>query len=417
MCRSVLVRFRIITFVFALFAHPLPAVSQPTTQIDGSPTVSIEPPTGLKGQPLAELVTFRARVTDQGRGVGRIEWRVNDVTVGVVNKLPGPGPVHMVSKAVALASGANVVEIVTYSKSNPPASATARLTITGPANVPRPRLHVLSIGINDYIDDGWTPPCTINKVRFEKLAFAAKDATAIAKDMRNASHLLYESSHVTLALNERATRANIEKIIGNLETVVHQRDTFILFIAGHGITENGRFFLIPQDYQGGPDSLRLNAIGQDRLEHWFTSQIKAQKALIVLDTCESGALVARSGSPTFDSSDPDAFVGRLHEATGRTVLAAAAEGQYAYEDKRVQHGFLTWAFLQALRNGDVNHNGTIEMSELLAHVLETVPNLAAQFGSRSSAAVAVTGSTGLVKRQTPQFGLMSDYWAFARRIN
>ena len=70
------------------------------------------------------------------------------------------------------------------------------------------------------------------------------------------------------------------------------------------------------------------------------------------------------------TSDSEAAVGRLHEATGRPVLTASAIGQYAYEDSwnqiNVRHGLFTWALLQALRNGDINSNGLIELSELVA---------------------------------------------------
>jgi hypothetical protein len=56
-------------------------------------------------------------------------------------------------------------------------------------------------------------------------------------------------------------------------------------------------------------------------------------------------------------------VGRLHEATGRSIWTAAAVGQDAGEGYR-GHGIFTWALLDALRNGDASGNGKIELSEL-----------------------------------------------------
>ena len=64
----------------------------------------------------------------------------------------------------------------------------------------------------------------------------------------------------------------------------------------------------------------------------------------------------------------EAAIGRLHEATGRPVLTAAAEGKPALEGHE-GNGVFTWALLDALKNGDRNGNGTIELSELVAHVL------------------------------------------------
>ena len=47
---------------------------------------------------------------------------------------------------------------------------------------------------------------------------------------------------------------------------IQPRDTFVLFAAARGTTFNGRFYLIPQDYDGGtnPDSLQQRAMPPPR---------------------------------------------------------------------------------------------------------------------------------------------------------
>jgi hypothetical protein len=106
-----------------------------------------------------------------------------------------------------------------------------------------------------------------------------------------------------------------------------------LFAAAHGISESGRFYLIPQDDDGGPNptSLAQLAVDQIRLQDWLANRIKAKKAIVLLDTCESGALVggylrSRTNLPAWEAG-----VGRLHEAKGRPVLTATASGQFAHE--------------------------------------------------------------------------------------
>ena len=88
--------------------------------------------------------------------------------------------------------------------------------------------------------------------------------------MKRAAADLYDEVRVTTVLDQEATRANLDKIINKLAGEIQHRDTFILFAAAHGIAENGRFYLIPQDYDGGtnPASLQERAIGQDRLQDW-----------------------------------------------------------------------------------------------------------------------------------------------------
>jgi len=69
----------------------------------------------------------------------------------------------------------------------------------------------------------------------------------------------------------------------------------VLFAAAHGFAnkKDGRFYLIPQDYYDRPTPVSLAqwAIGQDQLQDRLANHIKAKRAVILLDTCESGALI------------------------------------------------------------------------------------------------------------------------------
>src|SRR5262249_40614688 len=153
-------------------------------------------------------------------------------------------------------------------------------------------LHILALGINKYVDKGWTPPGASDTLLFKPLKLAVNDARAVAEDLEKAAGSQYAEVKVTLLNDEEASRDGVERAINRLANDVLPQDTFIFFAAAHGISENGRFYLIPQDYQGAPDALARAAIGQDRLQDWFANRLRAKKALILLDTCESGALVA-----------------------------------------------------------------------------------------------------------------------------
>ena len=187
----------------------------------------------------------------------------------------------------------------------------------------------------------------------------------------------------------------------------------MLFAAAHGTSENGRFYLIPQDFQSGAGVLAATAIGQDRLQDWVANRIKAKKAIILLDTCESGALVGGYTRSRTDVPASEAAVGRLHEATGRPVLTAAAEGQPAFEGYE-GHGVFTWALLDALRNGDRNGNGTIELSEIVLHVQDQVPKISAKLNGRGRAAIAARGSSD--DRQSARFGSRGEDFVLVRKL-
>ena len=71
-------------------------------------------------QPIGtDLVTVAARITDRGKGIGRIEWRVNGITAGVMSAPAGPGPDYDVKQELALDPGENRIEVIAYEGAQP----------------------------------------------------------------------------------------------------------------------------------------------------------------------------------------------------------------------------------------------------------------------------------------------------------
>jgi WD40 repeat protein len=383
------------------------------------PRVAIVSPTA-DSQSVADLTKVVARIENRGKGVGRIEWRVNGITAAVAAKPEGRGPVYTVTRQLSLDQGDNAIEVVAYNGSNLLASLPARITVksTEPAGKTKPKLHILAIGIDAYEDRGWMPPGSEAPLGFDPLDLAVKDAKAFAASMEKAAAGLYDKVRVTLALDRDASRDNLLKLIDKVAAQIHPRDTFILFAAAHGYSLRGRFYLIPQDHQGGinPEALAKRAIGQDELQDWLANRIKAKRALILLDACESGALIAGHARSRTDGPASEAAVGRLHEATGRPVLTAAAVGQSAHEGEvgasGETHGYFTWAVLDALRNGDTNGNDLIELSELVSHVQTSVPRIAAKRGGRGQAVVSAPAGD----KQAARFGSRGEDFVVARRL-
>ncbi len=259
--------------------------------IDSGPAPAVEivsPASGTKSG--TDLVTVAARIEDRGKGIGRVEWRVNGITVSVTGAPAGTGPDHEVQRELALDPGENSIEVVAYNAGNllasPPGQAT--ISFTGSAGSVKPQLHILAIGIDAYEDKGWAPPGSKILSRFPPLNAAAADAKALAKEMGKAGSRLYSAVHVRTVLDAEATAANLDRIVNEMSAGISARDTFVLFASGHGYSHEGRFYLIPQDYQGGidPEALKARAIGQGHLQDWIANRIEAKKAIILLDTCE-----------------------------------------------------------------------------------------------------------------------------------
>ena len=228
-----------------------------------------------------EEITASVAVTDHGGGIGRVEWRVNGVTLGVEER--GLARVDSgtlrIERKLALEDGNNVIEVVAYNARNLIASTPARLTVRseGAAKTP-PRLFVMAAGIDDYYD---------SRLR---LNFPVADAKALAAAFRAAGKDLYESVTVITALDAQVTRSELAAAFGDLVTRVRPRDVFVFFLAGHGKTVDGRYYFIPQDFRyQGEASIVERGISQNELQAWI-AKIPAKKSVLLFDTCESGTL-------------------------------------------------------------------------------------------------------------------------------
>ncbi len=390
--------------------------------LDSGPPPAVEIISPATGTPEThDMASVTARLKDRGKGIGRIEWRVSGITAGVMEAPADAGAVYEVKRTLALDPGANQIEILAYEKRNLLASPPARITLQfkAVAETHKPNLHVLAIGINAYTDQGWIPPGTSQRLAFPPLKLAVADAKAVAAELRKAGEGLYGEVRVTEAMDANATAANLDQIIGRISAGMQPRDTFVLFAAAHGISVNGRYYMIPQDYQGGndPAALARLAISQERLQDWLANRIKAKKAIILLDTCESGALVGGYTKSRTDVPAPEAAIGRLHEAIGRPVLTAAASGKPAFEGYK-GHGVFTFAVMSALHHGDRNGNGQIELSELAEYVQTTVPQISVELGQAGrDKGVAVISMRGFNNdKQSAQFGSTGEDFSLVRQI-
>ena len=160
-------------------------------------------------------------------------------------------------------------------------------------------------------------------------------------------------------------------------------------------------------------------MGQDHLQEWIAGRIKARKAVISLDTCQSGALTGGYTKSRTEGPLSETAIGRLHEATGRPVLTAASGGKSAYEGYK-GHGVFTYALIEALHHGDTNTNGKIELSELVAHVEKRVPELFAELkangGVVKGVAATARGGEGGDDIQAAHSGSTGEDFSLVARL-
>jgi WD40 repeat protein/uncharacterized caspase-like protein len=356
-------------------------------------------------------VAAAAEITDRGGGIGRIEWRVNGVTVGLDN---GPaGNVVQLARNVLLDAGNNLIEVIAYNRANLIASASAHANIVVPIPTPpastsqqpsadqapsvaptasrRPRLFVVAAGVNEYADRRFI------------LKNAVSDATDVARAFHDAAGDLYESVQVKLVTDSEVTREKLDAVFSEVAGKISTSDVFVLYLAGHGKTVDGHYYFVPQDFtlDGQPTessinaAVRAKAIAQDQWQRWF-SEIPARKSVILFDTCDSGTL-ADDETRQLEKGVANAL---LAQATGRSILTASGGTQEALEGYH-GHGLFTYEVLDAINQADGDRSGTIELNELAAYVYAQVSELSEKvFKQRQEPQMKITANYPLTKQMS-----------------
>jgi len=302
----------------------------------------------------------RFRVRARSGGLGRIEWKVNGTEVGRMDGrewfgigMPGQREER---RPFILNPGRNVIEARAFDRDNQVASPPVRYVVEREAGEQRrAALYGLAVGISIYSS------ADLN------LKYGAADAEAFAKALKAQEGRLFRSVEVTPLVNEQATLEGITAAFEALAAKAGPEDVFVLFLAGHGLAMEGRFHFIPWELKyRNRRALTEESLHEARLRE-LLSKVRAEKSLIVLDACHSGAFMQElqlaklftRGRALEESSAID----RLMQTTGRTVLASAAERRFALEGLE--------------RRADIlgNNNDRVETSELAEYLDAEVPRI------------------------------------------
>jgi len=307
-------------------------------------------------------------IEDQGGGIGDIEYFRNGVITSVTSErrtsLSKPSTNMQVKPSTNMQAKviidfdsdsyirANSAEEKTYSEE----TINDKKISSNCEKIEKPDLHLIAIGVSEYSN-------------IEKLKYAHSDAKAIIEAFKNNSKELYNNIIPKELINKEATKINIKKAFNKLSKKrIKKQDTFILFMAGHGLIINNSYHFAL--YNANPANLD-GYFSKEDIKNEISKLKGPEVVLLLLDTCYSG-----------DFSDDIVFAGKvdsvykkLHKDTGvQYITASDKEVKGAFEGL-YKHGVFTGVLIEGIAgraDKAGNQDDKVSIKELSEYVQSTV---------------------------------------------
>ena len=241
------------------------------------------------------------------------------------------------------------VLVVTLFLPPPSISVTADKMPPGVPKLQVGDLYAIVIGVSKYRDP-----------KIPKLDLADKDAKAFG-DFLKSQDKMFKEARVTLLLNEKATKSEVEKHLYYTLPKAGKNDTIILFFSGHGAYDPLRpkdFLFLTHDVE--PEYLGTTAVKMSGLE--FLKGIEAERVLIIADACYSGGFSEMK--PKAQAASLKMFLQEFRSSSGRAIITSGNEEQLSWEVPNLKESVFTHSLIEGLKGkADKDHDGVVTLSE------------------------------------------------------
>ncbi len=245
-------------------------------------------------------------------------------------------------KDIDAVPGDNEVSVTAFNSTNTVQSYMKTVSFNSTIKQEEPHLYIFAVGIDQYKDN------TVN------LKYAVKDAKDLEEILKVQSATLYkpENIHYSLLTDTEATKINIVNKINELSNTIKPQDSFILFVAGHGVLLQNQYYMLTHDYIGNVGDECM--ISSNEIVE-MSKKIKSLSQLFIFDTCHAG------GVDTIVSGLYDARMSILAKKMGLHIYASASDKQSAMDGYK-GNGLFTYTLLDGLNNNreaDKNKDGKV----------------------------------------------------------
>jgi WD40 repeat protein len=319
-------------------------------------------------------IEVTVEVTDQGGGIDEILIYNNGKLLQTTDKGFKQGIQNdaksLKTFTLTLANGENLIKATAFNTQRTEAMASEMKIQYTATQTAKPNLYLLVIGINQYKN----PKYVLN--------YAIDDAAAVKQEIQSGSQGIFNTITTVFLTESEVTRQRILQEINIIKSKAKQEDVFIFYYAGHGVMSEEtvpQFFIIPYDVTqlyGNDGGLMKSGISAGELK-LFSTEIKSQKQLFILDACQSGGITSTMATR---GAVEEKAINQLARSTGTFWLTASGSEQFAGEFAQLKHGLFTYCLLEGMSGkADVQNDKKITVQELSAYLNDQVPILSKQY--------------------------------------
>jgi hypothetical protein len=191
----------------------------------------------------------------------------------------------------------------------------------------------------------------------------AEDFSTFCKERKE----LFSKAHLTLLLNEKATRANVASALRQDLKPAGKNDIVIVYLSGHGATDPA----MPNEYYFVTYDAKLsNLFGTALLmnDPNLFKGVDSNNVFLITDACYSGGFSPGIEGATAKSADR--FLATFHDTRGRIAMSSSRPDEKSYEKDVYGNSIFTHFLIKGLR-GQARigaDDGTITAKDLYDYV-------------------------------------------------
>ena len=214
----------------------------------------------------------------------------------------------------------------------------------------------------------------------ESLSFAANDAKSLAELLRDPNAGRFPPNQVWDLTNQAATTSSIKARLNNIATKAKPEDIVLVYVSTHGSARSDDLRQVSYLYTydtdiTSRDQIFGTALAMVELSGIICNRCLAQRTVVILDTCHSGAGLASQAVTPVEMD-------RLREGAGRYILSSCEPDQRSYET--AGHGVFTGSLIDRWRA----RKGCVSLKDLFTQVSTDVAEKARKLNKQQRPVMA-----------------------------